>query len=82
MFSKNDCQPEGMVPPCRFGYIDQSNGCSQGHYRATVLHDSTVRLQGQIIDIPPGRRGRGYQQVRKNLCNYSTVSGGFTGKTI
>jgi transposase len=30
------------------------------HYQATVLNDNTVRLQGQIIDIPPGRSGRGY----------------------
>jgi transposase len=30
------------------------------HYQATVLNDNTVRLQGQIIDIPPGRGGRGY----------------------
>lgn len=30
------------------------------HYQATVLNDNTVRLQGQIIDIPPGPGGRGY----------------------
>jgi hypothetical protein len=30
------------------------------HYQATVLNDNTVRLQGQIIDIPPGAGGRGY----------------------
>jgi transposase len=30
------------------------------HYQATVLNDNTVRLQGQIIDIPAGRGGRGY----------------------
>jgi hypothetical protein len=33
-------------------------------YVATVLNDNTVRIGGQIIDIPPGPRNRGYAHAR------------------
>ena len=33
-------------------------------YEATVLNDNTVRVQGQVIDIPPGPGGRGYAKKR------------------
>jgi hypothetical protein len=39
--------------------VDIARTCAF-HYQATVFNDNTVRLQGQIIDIPPGRGGRGY----------------------
>jgi hypothetical protein len=44
--------------------IDIARTCCAYHYQATVLND-TIRLQGQIIDIPPGRGGRGY--ARKHV---------------
>ncbi len=31
---------------------------------ATVLNDNTVRIQGTILQIPPGSGGRGYAQAR------------------
>jgi len=34
------------------------------HYHSTVLNDNTVRLEGGIIDIPPGPRGCGYAKKR------------------
>lgn len=34
------------------------------YYEATVLNDNTVRVSGQVIDIPPGPRGRSYAQAR------------------
>ncbi|MGH2855393.1 MAG: ISNCY family transposase [Solirubrobacteraceae bacterium] len=37
------------------------------HYAATVLNDNTVRLQGMVIDIPPGPRKRSYAGVRIEL---------------
>ncbi len=33
-------------------------------YEATVLNDNTVRIQGRVIDIPPGSGGRGYAKKR------------------
>jgi len=33
-------------------------------YEATVLNDNTVRIHGQVIDIPPGPGGRGYAKKR------------------
>jgi hypothetical protein len=33
-------------------------------YEATVLNDNTVRIQGKVIDIPPGPGGRGYAKKR------------------
>ena len=33
-------------------------------YEATVLNDNTVRIQGRVIDIPPGPGGRGYAKKR------------------
>lgn len=38
---------------------DLARVCSFG-YPATVLNDNTVRIGGQVIDIPPGPRNRGY----------------------
>jgi hypothetical protein len=34
------------------------------YYAATVLNDNTVRIGGQVIDIPPGPRNRGYAHAR------------------
>jgi hypothetical protein len=33
-------------------------------YEAMVFNDNTVRLQGKVIDIPPGPGGRGYAKKR------------------
>jgi hypothetical protein len=33
-------------------------------YQATVLNDNTVRLQGMVLDIPPGPRARSYSSTR------------------
>jgi hypothetical protein len=37
------------------------------HYEATVLNDNTVRLEGMVIDIPPGPRKRSYAGVHIEL---------------
>jgi len=37
-------------------------------YDATVLNDNTVRIQGQVIDIPPGPRLRSYAHARAEVC--------------
>jgi transposase len=37
------------------------------HYEATVLNDNTVRLEGMVIDIPPGPRKRSYAGKRIEL---------------
>jgi len=53
--------PAESIPawrPVRSG-VDIARTCAF-HYQSTVFNDNTVRLQGQIIDIPPGRGGRGY----------------------
>lgn len=44
--------------PVRRG-LDVVRVCSLA-YEATVLNDNTVRLGGQVIDIPPGPRQRSY----------------------
>jgi transposase len=44
--------------PVRRG-LDVARVCSLA-YEATVLNDNTVRLGGQMIDIPPGPRHRSY----------------------
>lgn len=36
-------------------------------YEATVANDNAVRLQGLVIDIPPGRGGRSYAGARVEL---------------
>jgi len=48
--------------PVRQG-IDLDRVCSF-FYVATVLNDNTVRLGGQIIDIPPGPGSRSYAQAK------------------
>jgi len=40
------------------------------HYEATVLNDNTVRLEGMIIDVPPGPRKRSYAGVRIELRQF------------
>jgi transposase len=40
------------------------------HYAATVLNDNTVRLEGMVIDIPPGPRKRSYAGVRIELRQF------------
>lgn len=42
---------------------DLERGCSF-YYAATVLNDNTVRIGGQVIDIPPGPRNRGYAHAQ------------------
>lgn len=37
------------------------------YYEATVLNDNTVRLEGMIIDVPPGPRKRSYAGERIEL---------------
>jgi len=46
--------------------MDLDRVCSF-HYEATVLNDNTVRLEGMVIDIPPGPRKRSYAGVRIEL---------------
>lgn len=43
--------------------IDLDRVCSF-RYEATVLNDNTVRLGGQVLDIPAGPGGRGYAKAR------------------
>jgi hypothetical protein len=43
--------------------LDLERAISFG-YTATVRNDNTVRIDGVVIDIPPGRRGRSYAQAR------------------
>jgi hypothetical protein len=43
--------------------VDLDRICSF-YYEATVQNDNTVRLQGTIIDIPPGPAGRGYARAK------------------
>jgi transposase len=40
------------------------------HYEASVLNDNTVRLEGMIIDIPPGPRKRSYAGTRIELRQF------------
>jgi transposase len=51
--------------PVRRG-TDLERVCSF-HYEATVLNDNTVRLEGMIIDVPPGPRKRSYAGARIEL---------------
>ena len=44
------------------GY-DLARQCSF-FYEATVRNDNTVRIDGEVIDIPPGPSGRGYAHAR------------------
>jgi len=53
------------------------------HYEATVLNDNTVRLEGMVIDIPPGPRKRSYAGVRIELRQF--LDGGwrvYRGDTV
>jgi transposase len=43
--------------------VDLERVCSF-YYEATVLNDNTVRLSGQIIDIPEGPRKRSYAKAK------------------
>ena len=43
--------------------VDADEACSFV-YEATVGNDNAVRLEGEVIDIPPGPRGRSYAKVR------------------
>lgn len=45
-------------------------------YSATVLNDNTVRLEGLVIDIPPGPRQRSYAQARVEVRQYLDGSWG------
>jgi len=46
--------------------LDLDRICSF-YYEATVQNDNTVRLQGTVIDIPPGPGGRGYARARAEV---------------
>jgi transposase len=37
-------------------------------YTATVGNDNAIRLDGLIIDIPPGPKGRGYAKAKVEIC--------------
>lgn len=43
--------------------LDLARICSF-YYEATVLNDNTVRLEGQVIDIPAGPAGRSYAKAQ------------------
>lgn len=43
--------------------VDLDRACSL-YTEATVLNDTTVRVQGTVIQIPPGPDGRGYPKAR------------------
>jgi hypothetical protein len=45
-------------------------------YTATVFNDNTVRLNGRVIDIPPGPRGRSYAKARVEVRQYLDGSWG------
>jgi len=46
--------------------LDLDRACSFS-YVATVLNDNTVRLNGHVIDIPPGTGGRSYARARVDV---------------
>jgi hypothetical protein len=48
--------------PVRQG-LDLDRVCSF-HYTSTVLNDNTVRIGGEVIDIPPGPGNRSYAQAK------------------
>jgi transposase len=45
-------------------------------YAATVGNDNAVRLEGLVIDIPPGPRGRSYAKARVEVRQYLDGSWG------
>jgi len=45
-------------------------------YQATVGNDNAVRLEGLVIDIPPGPRGRSYAKARVEVRQYLDGSWG------
>lgn len=47
--------------------LDLDRVCSF-HYDATVRNDNTVRIQNQVIDIPPGPRLRSYAHAHVEAC--------------
>jgi hypothetical protein len=47
--------------------LDLEHVCSF-HYDATVLNDNTVRIQGRVIDIPPGPKLRTYAHAHVEAC--------------
>lgn len=47
--------------------LDLERSCSF-HYDATVLNDNTVRIQGRVIDIPPGPKLRTYARAHVEAC--------------
>lgn len=49
--------------------LDLERICSF-HYQATVLNDNTVRLQGHVIDIPPGPKQRTYAHAHVEVCQF------------
>lgn len=61
-----DCQPAWRpVRAC----LDLEHVCSF-HYEATVLNDNTVRIQGRVIDIPPGPKLRTYAHAHVEVCQF------------
>ena len=49
--------------------LDVARACGF-YYEATVHNDNTVRLDGQIIDIPPGPRERSYARARVEVRQF------------
>lgn len=54
--------------PVRVG-LDVARVCGF-RYQTKVHNDNTVRLNGLVIDVPPGPRGRSYAQARVELCQF------------
>jgi len=55
--------------------LDLRRACSF-YYAATVGNDNAVRLEGLVIDIPPGPRGRSYAKARVEVRQYLDGSWG------
>jgi transposase len=49
--------------------VDLERICSF-HYAATVLNDNTVRLSGNVLDIPAGPRQRSYAKARVEVRQF------------
>jgi transposase len=54
--------------PVRAG-LEVARACGF-RYDTKVQNDNTVRLNGVVIDVPPGPRGRSYAKARVELCQF------------
>jgi transposase len=73
-FTVAPCDATPAWRPLRRG-VDLRRVCSFC-YQATVRNDNTVRLEGLVIDIPPGPRGRSYAHARVEVRQYLDASWG------